>query len=163
MNHKYFVKYGTFVKHPILCQEEWYMAKKRSTYVPIIYKMRYKRLHKRSATQKNGIYPRPNNFFYSCCFLFLFFFLFPYKFFVSLIVAQEQHTKNLNTRARDRKIDVMTYDCQNTSKSELYNERSCISKFATCQLISRDWRHLHKSNPTGKIHHSLSSMPHGCR
>ena len=43
-------------------------------------------------------------------------------------------------------------------KSLLYNDQSWISRFATCQLISRDWKNLHKTSPAGKIHHSLSSL-----
>lgn len=51
-----------------------------------------------------------------------------------------------------------SYECQNMSKLLLYNDRSWISRFATCQLISRDWKNLHKTSPAGKIHHSLSSL-----
>lgn len=51
-------------------------------------------------------------------------------------------------------------DCQNSSKSLLYKERSWISRLATCQLISCDWKILHKTRLAGKIHHSLSSLHH---
>lgn len=53
------------------------------------------------------------------------------------------------------------HDCQNSSKSLLYKDRSWISRLATCQLMSWDWNNLHKTNPAGKIHHSLSSL-HAC-
>lgn len=80
-------------------------------------------------------YPKPNNFFYSCCFSFS-----PsLPLFLSSTRPRATYKKPKYSGARDTKKDyVMTYDCQNTSKSELYNERSCISKFATCQFISRD-------------------------
>lgn len=50
------------------------------------------------------------------------------------------------------------HDCQNSSKLLLYSDRSWISRFATCQLISCDCKILQSTSPAGKIHHSLSSL-----
>lgn len=52
----------------------------------------------------------------------------------------------------------MYYDCQNSSKSLLYNDLSWISRLATCQFTSCNWIHLHTTNAKGNIHHSLSSL-----
>lgn len=52
------------------------------------------------------------------------------------------------------------HDCQNKFGSLLYNERSWISRFATCQSISRAWMHLQSTSPVGNSHHQLSSLWH---
>lgn len=50
------------------------------------------------------------------------------------------------------------YDCQNSSKSLLYNDLSWISRLATCQFTSCNWINLHRTSAKGNIHHSLSSL-----
>jgi hypothetical protein len=101
---------------------------------------------------------------YECSHYLYFFFLsifYSYICVSHLPSALKKHTKGEEKEPSLSMWNMsLTYyhDCQNSSKSLLYSERSWISRFATCQFISWDCKILHTTSPAGKIHHSLSSL-----
>lgn len=106
--------------------------------------------------KQNATFKR--NYMNECLTLIIFFFFF-WVFFYFLLFLRPRVNHSASTLKRYWKIMLKYHhDCQKSSKSLLYNERSWISKFATCQLTSWDWKILHRTSPAGKIHHSLSSL-----
>lgn len=82
-------------------------------------------------------------------------------FFLFAIHLLSERLSTLTDHTKLNKSLNVFQDCQNNSKSLLYNERSWISRFATCWLIRRDWTSLQSTSPVGKIHHSFSSLHPG--